>query len=419
MICFIGLGSNLGDRRQNLEKAAQALQTFSGEGGFRVSPLYETPALMPPGAPFEWNRPYLNAVIQIDWTGSPHELLGHLKKIEKDLGRTPSPRWAPRVLDLDLLTFGQEMLRSENLKVPHEGLFQRSFVLDPFKDLAPGFMVPGSHEPVVVRARRLATHKPLVMGIVNLTPDSFSDGGENVELSVLENKFKKMRESGVAVIDLGAESTRPGAQPLTFNEEWRRLEPALKILQTHLKGTLFRPRISIDTRHAWVVERALEYGVDWINDVSGGADPRMFEILQKSSCEYVLMHSLTVPANPRVCLSPEVDPVGEVKKWLEVQSNTLAERGIEKDRIIFDPGIGFGKTAAQSVALLDRIEEFAQDPVRILVGHSRKSFLNKDPSECPRSRDAVTLKWSLELARQGVDVLRVHDFESHQRSFYQ
>lgn len=382
----------MGDRRANLERAADSLVLIS-RGPIRVSSLYENPALIPAGAPSDWHRPFLNAAAEIEWDGTAFDLLKELKSIEKSLGRVEAARWAPRILDLDLLLFGNSVVREPELVVPHPEMLNRSFVLDPLKDLIPDFLK---------KARELKGHSPWTMAILNLTPDSFSDGGGS-------QNFEQMVASGVQAIDIGAESTRPGAAPVSVDEEWRRLEPTLekvRALPSH-----FKPYISLDTRHAEVAARALNYGVDCINDVGGLSDPAMLTLLRESSCDYVLMHSLTVPADPHITLPSNCDPVNELKNWLSEKLELVRSRGIDLNRIIFDPGIGFGKTAAQSLAILERMNEFTDFPVRLLVGHSRKSFMKALGVE---DRDSATLEISRQLARRGVNILRVHDFQLHQ-----
>jgi dihydropteroate synthase len=161
----------------------------------------------------------------------------------------------------------------------------------------------------------------------------------------------------------------------------------------------------------------LEHGVDCINDVSGLADPGMLDVLQASSCDYVLMHSLRVPADPHLTLPADCDPVFDLKSWLSSKLALIEANGIDLSRIIFDPGIGFGKTAAQSISILRRMDEFADIPVRLMVGHSRKSFLNSVGEMDIKRRDAATLMISLDLASKGVDILRVHDVDNHLSAF--
>ncbi len=409
MKTWIGLGSNQGDRRGNLEAAGRELQLLSKEK-IRASPIYTTPALIPEGGPEAWRIPFLNAVIEMDWRGSAMDLLVQLKMIEAKLGRIQSERWAPRVIDLDILLFGDQTLaetRGEHhLKVPHSGLLERSFVLDPLKDLLPRFFQ---------KARLVPGHSPLWMAILNFTPDSFSDGGELA--SDLDFSVRLSKLDDAQILDVGAESTRPGATPLDAKEEWLRLKPALEKIRSHYENRVFRPLVSVDTRHAEVARRALEAGVNWINDVSGLADDAMIDVLKSNSCDYVLMHSLSVPADPKISLPDSVDPVAEVKLWARQQLEKLEQSGIALERIIFDPGIGFGKTAQQSISLLKRIDEFMDLPVRLLVGHSRKGFLKTwTRAEAP-DRDPETLGVSLRLAERGVDILRVHAANETMRAF--
>lgn len=417
MKCFIGLGSNLGNRRENIENAAKAVLKLSKKRIFRASVVYETPALTPPGAPQDWRRAYLNAVVEIEWDASARDLLKQLKAIEGQMGRTEAPRWAPRIIDLDLLLFGDAVIDETDLKVPHPQLLNRSFTLDPLKDLAPMLRVPGTAAPVVQQARELKTRSPWIMGIVNITPDSFSDGGQTEAPESIEAKIVQMEKLGIHAIDLGAESTRPGAVSITPLEERRRLETVLKFLQLRYKDSLIRPFLSIDTRTPEIAELALDHGMDCVNDVSGLSNPSMLELLADRSCDSILMHSLSVPADPGLTLPVDCDPVLELRKWLTEKLEMMDSRGIDLNRIIFDPGIGFGKTPQQSLTILRRIEEFADFPVRVLVGHSRKSFLKGIGIAGGKSADAATLSLSLTLARKGVDILRVHDFESHLAAF--
>lgn len=408
MKCVIGVGSNLGDRRAHLEFAAQRLAAVT-HGQPKVSPIYTTAALLPENGPDSWRIPYLNAAIEIDWSQSAHDLLRFLKAVELEAGRAPGERWAPRPLDLDLLFFGDERIQTTDLQVPHPSLLERAFVLDPLKDLQPQFL---SH------ARALKDHAPLWMGILNLTPDSFSDGGDlSGEGSVL-GKAEALAKSGVQILDFGAESTRPGATPLASRDEWARLEQALGQVTRSFQSRIFRPLISLDTRHAETARRALHLGVDWINDVSGLRDPQMLEVLKDSKCEYVLMHSLSVPANAQESIHEGLDVVAEVKAWAREKFDQLSRAGVSLERVIFDPGIGFGKTPQQSITLLKRIDEFFDLPTRILVGHSRKGFLKTWTEADAAGRDPETLGVSLRLADCGVDILRVHEPEFQMRAFH-
>lgn len=243
-----------------------------------------------------------------------------------------------------------------------------------------------------------------IVGIINVTPDSFSDGGEYRDAAAALRAIDAQIKEGAAVIDIGAESTRPGAIPVTPEEEWTRLAPVLEKLPQGV-------RYSMDTRHAETAKRALECGMHWINDVSGFADPAMVNAVRDTDCKLVVMHSLSVPANKNDVLPEGADPVECVLAWAQSRLASLEAGGIARWRLIFDPGIGFGKTAAQSLALLRGVTCFKMLGVPLLIGHSRKSFL----AESALSRDEATLELSRELVRQGVDYLRVHDVAAHVR----
>jgi len=256
------------------------------------------------------------------------------------------------------------------------------------------------------------------MGIINLTPDSFSDGGALDPADAITARLELFDKNLIQSLDLGAESTRPGAVPLSPDEEWRRLEPALSFIDKRYQKRFFRPKISVDTYHASTASRALELGCDLINDVSGLSDPEMMSVLKGTECEYVLTHSLTVPADPSNTMKSE-NLILELKAWAEQKIEELINSGVHLDRIIFDPGIGFGKTPMQSLAILRRVTEFFDLPVRVLIGHSRKSFLThaKRTPLLAAERDPETLAISLRLADSGVDILRVHAADLHHRAF--
>lgn len=409
---WVGLGSNLGDPSLNLENAARALAAL---GKFiRASPVFLTPALLPPSAPESWRKFYTNAVVELGWGGSAEDLLFHLKRIELDLGRAPAKRWAPRKIDLDLLSLGDTVSGDGPCRVPHPEAWNRHFVLAPLLHLNPHFKFPGQAASALERSRQLPGRSPLWMGILNLTPDSFSDGGALSDPDCFARSVDRLERSGVQALDLGGESTRPGAPEVLEKEEWQRLQPSLEYLRERYHGKIFRPLVSVDTRHARVAANAIELGAHMINDVSGLADPAMLETICSSECHYVLMHSLSVPANPTLTLPADADPVAEILRWAEKKLENLEKRGISLDRVIFDPGVGFGKSAYQSLTILRRIGEFRSLPVRILVGHSRKSFFSLFSANRPAlERDGLSIGVSVSLAHRGVELIRAHEAWQH------
>lgn len=417
MDLYLGLGSNLDDRRANLARALERLEAH-GVTLVRASPVVESPAMLPDDAPVDWNRPFLNLVAHCRTELSPLAVLDGLKAIERELGRVDRGRWAPRPIDLDLLLYGDETFADERLRVPHPGITERAFVLTPLAALAPRLTIPGRGPRTVLEHARLGRHHlPLWMGIVNLTPDSFSDGGELPTAEAVEARVAELAAAGAELIDLGAESTRPGAVLLSADEEWARLEPALGRLVDRYKGTLLRPRFSVDTYHVETARRALRLGADVVNDVGGLTDSAMIELAAESAAEFVAMHNLGLPADKARTLPADQDPTALVERWLEERLIEWERAGLDLAHIVFDPGIGFGKNALQSLRLLRNVERFHRFGLRLLVGHSRKSFMHQVAAADRMDRDLFTIGVSLSLCRAGVDVLRVHNVAAHTAAY--
>ena len=249
-----------------------------------------------------------------------------------------------------------------------------------------------------------------IMGILNITPDSFSDGEAFSEQKILA-RAEALLTDGAHIIDVGAESTRPGATPLSADEEWQRLSALLPqiIQQAHAKNC----QVSLDTRHPKTAASALELGVDIINDVSGFTNPEMLAVVTASACDIVCMHSLTIPADKSVTLAKSADVIQEISAFFQRQLELFSNAGIAKDRIIFDPGLGFAKTPSQSWEILQRIDELKAFGTRLLIGHSRKSFL-ADITDVPADQcDPLTLVISQYLLEKEVALLRVHNVKLH------
>jgi dihydropteroate synthase/2-amino-4-hydroxy-6-hydroxymethyldihydropteridine diphosphokinase len=413
MNIYLGLGSNLGERRANLAQALTALDR-NGVRVRRVSPVVESPALLPDDAPADWNRPYLNVVAECATESAPETVLDRAKAIEHELGRRPSGRWSPRPIDIDLLLWGTQEIATERLTLPHPGITERAFVLSPLAALAPRLVIPGRGARTVLEWSRAAErHIPLWMGIVNITPDSFSDGGELVGPGSVQTRVAALFADGAELIDVGAESTRPGATTLTAASEWARLEPVLGPLLDRYRGMPLRPRFSVDTYHPENARRAVELGVDIINDVSGLTQPAMIGVAADSGAEFVAMHNLGVPADRAKVLPVDRDPGDEVERWLAERVVEWQRAGIDLERVVFDPGIGFGKNPLQSLRLLRDLRRFDAYGLRMLVGHSRKSFMHQVVSSDRAARDLFTIGASLKLCAQGVDIVRVHDVAGH------
>ena len=190
------------------------------------------------------------------------------------------------------------------------------------------------------------------MGIANVTPDSFSDGGQLEDWERVDAQVDALWAAGAHVIDIGAESTRPGATPLTAEQEWARLEPMLGALCDKYRQATLRPLLSVDTYHVDTARRALALGADIINDVSGLTSAAMIELAGASGKDWIAMHNVGVPADPAKTLPFDQDPGEAVERWLGAQLREWEHAGLDVERIIFDPGIGFGKNPLQSLRLL-------------------------------------------------------------------
>ena len=352
---YLGLGSNSGNRLHYLKSAIDELKKKE-ISILKVSSLYENPSLLLPSMPLSWNKPFFNLVIKAKSKYSPSTLLNICKEIEVQLGRKKNSPWAPRIIDIDILLFDQEIIKTSHLNIPHPEISNRNFVLTPLKEIHPFLNIPNIESTVLKICRKKYKNLPCWMQVVNVTPDSFSDGN-TMNLKKFETLLQTALSSNIHIIDLGAESTRPGASPVSPIEEWNRLSPYIEKFSDFYKGSTFRPRLSVDTRHLSTAEKAINKNVDIINDVSG-LSPQMLSLLKSSTVEYILMHSLSVPADPSTTLSSDSDPVEDIKLWLQKKMEILLQNGIDLNRIIFDPGIGFGKTAEQSLEILKRIKEF-------------------------------------------------------------
>ena len=244
-----------------------------------------------------------------------------------------------------------------------------------------------------------------LMGILNVTPDSFSDGGEFDSLETASFQAREMIANGVDIIDIGGESTRPNAETVSIEEELQRVIPVIE----GLRKSSSIP-ISIDTTKAIVAEKAIAAGADIVNDISGATfDTEMLSTVAKLNVPIVLMH---IRGNPRTMqfLTDYDDVVQSVKEFLAIQADKAIACGIERSNIIIDPGIGFAKKASQSLELLQRLEELKALSLPMLVGVSRKSFMRP----ILHQDDAKQRIWGTAAAcygaiARGADILRVHD----------
>ncbi|HSC51713.1 MAG TPA: dihydropteroate synthase [Gaiellaceae bacterium] len=249
--------------------------------------------------------------------------------------------------------------------------------------------------------------RPSVMGVVNVTPDSFSDAGVNLDPVAAAASARRMLADGAAIVDVGGESTRPGSEGVRAEDELRRVEPVLERLQG-------RP-VSIDTSKAAVARRALELGAELVNDVTAlRGDPGMAGVVAESGAYLCLMHMLGRPRTMQV--DPRYDDVvSEVKAFLEERLGAAVAAGVAEERICLDPGIGFGKTVEHNFELVRRLPELTALGRPLVIGFSRKSSLGRllgDP-EATTGSVAASVGAAVAAYERGATILRVHDVREH------
>jgi dihydropteroate synthase len=252
-----------------------------------------------------------------------------------------------------------------------------------------------------------------IVGILNITPDSFFDGGQYDEEKKALKQLEVLLRDGADVIDVGAESTRPDAKPISCAVEWSRLEAILpkliNVVENYNKKSNKNVEISLDSKNPQNVSKALDFGINIINDVSGFKDRKMIDLASKSGKKIVLMHNLGIPADRNKIIDENLDVIEVLIGWAVAKIDLLQKAGIKKDKIIFDVGIGFGKNPAQSIKILKEIDRFRVLGVPLYVGHSNKSFLDGWDIEGCKNREEKTAFVSSYLMSKNIEYLRVHD----------
>jgi len=253
---------------------------------------------------------------------------------------------------------------------------------------------------------------PVVAGILNVTPDSFSDGGEFFESGAAAARAAEMLDEGAGMVDVGGESTRPGSEPVAGDEELRRVVPVIREILDRRPGTV----ISVDTYHAATAEAALEAGASIVNDVTAlQGDPRMAEVVAEAGCPVVLMHML---GEPKTMQQNPVygDVVAEVRESLARRAEAAVSAGVSPGRVILDPGIGFGKTLEHNLALIEGLEAVVDLGYPVLFGASRKSFIGKVSGGGAGERLFGTVAANVLAYERGASIFRVHDVRANREA---
>lgn len=439
---FVALGSNMGNRALSINQAVAALRSIPTTVVQRTSHLYET-------APqYLTSQPnFLNAVVQLSTEMNPVSLLQQLQTVERQLGRTATVRFGPRVIDLDLLVYDSEVVDLPELVVPHPRIQEREFVLGPLSDLMANLKLPKDDTTVGEHYRKLKglsegmkrvlplgasghSHQTVpttlawgkqtyVMGILNVTPDSFSDGGKHGNAEAAAEEALRLWEAGAHIIDVGGESTRPMAAPVSADEELARVIPVIeRVLKRNPEVVM-----SIDTMKAKVAEEAVRAGAQIVNDISGGeADENMLGVIARLSVPCVLMH---LRGNSRTMRSEEntryADLASDVHDSLQRRALAAEMAGINRWNIILDPGVGFSFQAHQNLELIRSLFLLRPLGLPLLVGPSRKGFLGELLKEksllFPEKAEGASSQarlWATagvvsSCAMYGADIVRVHD----------
>ncbi|KAF2014382.1 folic acid synthesis protein-like protein [Aaosphaeria arxii CBS 175.79] len=440
---YIALGSNLGDRVAMIEKALQLVQRDGSVRVLRTSGLWETKAMYV----LDQDK-FVNGACEVETSLSPIELLDKLQSVENEMGRVKVVDKGPRNIDLDILLYDQEVFLNERLQVPHKLMLERDFVLRPLCELIPDALLPPEASlPSGTLREQLARLPPLedpvstltplmrpgstsipppitaghstrstrVMSIINITPDSFSDGGKNYNAGpeALRRTIKSQIASGATIFDIGGQSTRPGAAVVSESEELSRILPVIKLIRSTPEAN--DVSISVDTYQSSIARAAIAAGADIINDVSAGLlDPRMLETVADLGCTVCLMHMRGTPSTMNEMTSYPDGVVQGVGEELLARVRAAEAAGVKRWRIILDPGIGFAKTLDQNLELLRRLGELREFPglegMPWLLGTSRKAFIGRVTGvQEARERTWGTAATVAASIQGGADIIRVHD----------
>lgn len=407
---FIALGANLpssyGSPRETIKRAIGEIS----KNGVRV--LYQSPIYLTAPVPISDQPWYHNAVIGISTDQSPSDLLKTLQSIENNFGRVRTIRNAPRVIDLDVVAYHDVVQNNDDLILPHPRMHERAFVLYPLRDIDRNWVHPVSGKHIndlialIPDGQDIECEtRPLIMGIVNVTPDSFSDGGKFASTDTAIQHGLQLIAEGADILDIGGESTRPSSVVVSPDEEQRRILPVIEGLRN--AGAL----ISVDTRNASTMTAALKAGAGMINDISALThDKESINVLRDSDCRICLMHMQGTPQTMQV--NPHYnDVVAEVYRFLEERIQACVEAEIAKDRLMIDVGIGFGKTLDHNLALLKNMSKFHDLGVDILLGVSRKRFIEQICGRDIAAEDrlAGSLAALAHACRDHLQIVRVHD----------
>ena len=438
MIFAIGIGSNLGNRHENIVNSMNLMKK-SGIKILKTSLLYQSRAFVrqEDEGNKEFDVDFLNMAILCESNDmkNPREILKTLKKIEEQIGRVENGKWTPRLIDLDLLFFDNLVVNDYDLKIPHRELEKRAFVIIPLLQIMPEWSYPdkknnlyGKSIAQIYQKNFFSTRENFInttpynlriTGIVNLTPDSCSGDGylkdKTIDINKICEEIWNKFKNGASVLDFGAQSTRPGFEIIEPEIEIERLKTIMDVFfQNYYSRNKIYPTISIDSFYSKVIEYCVKnYAIDIINDVSGLQNLDLLNFVENSDRKIVLTHNLKLNS-----YDSKTNNLNEMIEWFERKIETILtyrSKTIKPEQIILDPGIGFGKTVHEQWVIVKNIETLKKQlNFPILFGHSKKSFLKTIAGDYTE-RTSQTLGVSSIVAKH-VDYLRVHDVELHAKT---
>lgn len=449
-LCFIAIGTNLGQRARNICEAIDKISEISNVR--RISFLYETPAAYVTDQPA-----FLNCAIAVDTSLSAQEMLTQLKRIEEEMGRKPSFRFGPRLIDLDIIAMGQTTVDLPDLIVPHTSMHERAFVLVPLLDICPSKwvhpkrgitlsdMVEKLPNKDILDVRRVVpvpmkdgTETCMLVderaptrlfGVLNVTPDSFSDGGQYVDPNVAKKAALEMMSADATVIvDIGGESTKPDSAPVSVDEELSRVGPVISTISDYLKQEKLQGRrlMSIDTNKVEIARKACELGCNILNDVYATsrfysdrkAQGDMIELVKEAKVPWIMMHCRGKAETMNQCSQfDEGRVVEQIAEEMLPAIKDAISGGVMPWQIVVDPGVGFSKRGEQNVEICRHLSEFKSlvGGFPLLVGVSRKRFLGSilgREKEDPKTRDDAGNALVPLFIDSGVSFIRVHNVAS-------
>lgn len=444
---FLAIGSNMGDkvghvRRAIVELEARGVKTVDTSRLYESDPMYVTD-----------QEVFLNGALEVRTSLQPLELLKALKEVEAEVGRTKTFRNGPRVLDVDLICYGSQVVSIGEagvdgwLRVPHASVAEREFVLRPLADMDPALELPGVGVvrdllarvepgglvpiiPFPAPAKPLRLHRPAtpqIMAIYNATPDSFSDGdARRTEASHALSDCEGLMSlpQPPAIIDVGGMSTRPGSSPCSLEDELGRVVPLVQAIRIS-EPPLANVPISVDTYRAEVAAAAVEAGASCINDVRGGTEPGMLAAMAQAAVPVILMHSRGDSTSMLTKEAHDYDSYGGILPGLRVELGNMVRAalsaGVKRWDIVLDPGLGFAKNDADQLSMLKHLDQICTGELGgypLLVGASRKGLVGRITGRKEaKERDWGDAAINTVATLSGVvDILRVHDARGAQES---